>query len=139
MGLGCGAKLAKIYAILVLLILIAQLAGIALIAAFKSQVEGTFKTNLEQEFQKEYKQNQTEFRALFKKFECCGINGPQDVLNVTATLPKECCPESAQTCTSVNANGGCYTKLESYINRYAAAFIGVGVGILIFQDLHCTT
>ncbi|KAJ8306401.1 hypothetical protein KUTeg_016946 [Tegillarca granosa] len=66
------------YAILVLLILIAQLAGIALIAAFKSQVEGTFKTNLEQEFQKEYKQNQTEFRALFKKFECCGINGPQE-------------------------------------------------------------
>lgn len=123
-----------LYAILVMLILIAQLAGVALIAAFKSNVEGAFRTGLEQEFQKDYKNNATEFNALFKTFQCCGIDSAKDVTNATGRpLPAECC--ASQPCTLANAYEGCYTKLESYINRYAAAFIGVGVGILIFQFL----
>lgn len=130
-----------LYAIIVIVLLIVQIAGVALFGAFKSSLDSRFKETFKSVLETTYTScddtdTRNSFNALFKIFECCGVESAQDMPELD--LPPECCVNNTETCTKQSGSilhQGCYTKLERQIANYSTMFIGIGVSILVFQLL----
>ncbi|XP_033758753.1 tetraspanin-8-like [Pecten maximus] len=136
-----------IYAIVVILLMIVQIAGIALFASFKGEINSSFSKEATKLLTDKYdrasadedKKKITEgFNQLFKTFQCCGIHNYTDISSSTTNLPPECCPTTVTTstvCPTNDANDGCFTKLDDLFSKYQTIFIAVGVCIIVFQLL----
>lgn len=137
-----------IYAIIVILLMIVQIAGIALFASFKGEINSSFSDEATKLITDNYGKAGDDhekitkaFNNLFNTFQCCGIYNSTDIVPKSSAtfLPSQCCPSTAATpattCSASLANEGCFTKLDNLFSKYTTIFIAVGVCILVFQLL----
>ncbi|XP_060076189.1 CD151 antigen-like [Ylistrum balloti] len=92
-----------IYAAVVLVIIIIEIAGIAVAAAFQSQVTDELKSGLKKHIMEDYDGTGTKDTFTFfidatqVQFDCCGVDSHKEFLNATkwnrgnATIPLSCC------------------------------------------------
>ncbi|KAG8438028.1 hypothetical protein GDO86_008638 [Hymenochirus boettgeri] len=158
--LGCCAtfkerkSLLKVYFILLLCIFILEILAGILAYIYYQQLNAELKQSLKQTMTIKYKQPGEEkvTRAVDKlqqEFKCCGSNNSQDWRDSVwinspesekRLVPDSCCKTVTERCghrdhpsNIYKVEGGCITKLETFIRSHLLVIGAVGIGIACVQ------
>ncbi|XP_072277792.1 CD151 antigen [Pyxicephalus adspersus] len=158
--LGCCAtfkerkSLLKVYFILLLCIFILEILAGILAYIYYQQINDELKQSLKETMTQKYKQPGEEkvtnaVDKLQQEFKCCGSNNSQDwkesvwIRSPEADrrlVPDSCCKTVTPNCgmrdhpsNIYKVEGGCITKLESFIRSHLLIIGAVGLGIASVQ------
>ncbi|XP_065060560.1 tetraspanin-3-like [Rhopilema esculentum] len=132
------------FTFLLMIIILEILAG-CLGYSYRNRISNSVKQDLTNSLHKYPLKDETFIRDAFNKMQselhCCGVMGPNDWKNVTATgeIPKSCCRHPNSECGYIFIANvyqeGCFKKLSDYVKGSLNAIVGVGIGFAIFQAI----
>lgn len=139
--LGCYGAIKQHYTMLMvfaaalLIIFVIELAvGIAA-AVLKNDVGMVLKDSLKNSMKNYTEADKQAWDIVQQKFQCCGVDQPQDWWNSpNRDYPQSCCNKTQYQCRpGNNYQDGCFSKLEMQVQKCATVLIGVGIGIAFVE------
>nr|XP_047139789.1 tetraspanin-3 isoform X2 [Hydra vulgaris] len=76
------------------------------------------------------------FDKMQKELKCCGVNGPNDWLNISYVIPDSCCIHSGKICYLLPDNlynKGCFDEVLNSFNLNLKNIAGILIGFAVFQ------
>jgi len=123
--------------IVIFLFLMTQI-EMLIFGALKQNEMSNFWNNSFNDMLKNHKSHEETWTFMQKQLECCGVNGPNDWINLNSTnLPASCCPTSHNSiCTETFAfKLGCKQGLLDFFDNYSWSLFSLIIVIVLIQML----
>lgn len=123
------------YCLFICVILILEVSAASVFVAYQSQARDKLRDGLNKtvaEINKDYDKGALQvMNTIQTVFKCCGCDGKNDYLNVTAITS---CETSDSTPTNPKYyENGCFQTILSYLNSHLPIIMGISIAMILFQ------